>query len=234
MASDGDARAKLYAEIDPPRPAASACAKTISLALNVPLLAAIFALPFLEDALRASAPAWGYAATKFAGLPQLYGLVVVGCVLLPNLVKIWIGFGVTGKGRKKYGYKNPVHYASVDIHVEDVLRGGAVLSGGDVTVARKKLDDTVRYSCHQRADGNTTEWFPTFLTLALVGGVVYPASAAFWGVVWSISRVVWAAGYHTGNPIDRYGNPLGGMHWLATLGCIALSIGAASNMLKSA
>ena len=63
----------------------------------------------------------------------------------------------------------------------DHLSGGNVLSNGNVEVARKKLDDAVRYSCHQRADGNTSEWFPTFLTFALMGGVVYPASASFWG-----------------------------------------------------
>ena len=232
MGDQRDAREKLYAEIDPPPPSKSACARAVSLAVNVPLLAAIFAFPFVEDRLRAGA-GWGYNETKFGGLPQLYGLVVLCCVLLPNLVKTWIGFVVTGRGRKKYGYKNPVHYASVDIHVEDVLSGGKVLSGGNISVARKKLDDAVRYSCHQRVDGNTTEWFPTFLTFSLVGGIVYPASAAFWGLAWSVSRVVWACGYQNGNPIDRYKNPLGSVHWSATLGCIALSIGAASNLLGS-
>ena len=226
-----DARTKLYAEIDPPKPADGTCKKVSSITLNLTLLSAAFALPFVEDILRKQT--WGWTATKFAGLPQLYGLVILFCIVLPNFVLLYIGFGVTNAGRKKYGYKNPVHYASVDVHVEDVLSGGNVFSGGSVEVARKKLDDAVQYSCHQRTHGNTLEWFPTFLSLALFGGIVYPAAAAFWGLIWCISRVVWARGYSTGNPIDRYGHILGMAHWLAVVGCFALSIGAASNMLQN-
>ena len=198
------------------------------------LLGCVFALPFVEDVFRRSFVA-GYENSKFGGLPHLYGVTLICCVVLPSFVLLYIGFAVTGKGRKLYGYKNPVHYASVDIHVEDVLSGGNVMSNGNVEAARKKLDDAVKYSNHQRTHGNTLEWFSPFVMCALLGGVVYPISASFWGVVWSVSRVVWTKGYSTGNnPIDRYSNPLGMSHWFAFLGCIALTIGAASNLLGSA
>jgi hypothetical protein len=226
-----DERTKLYAEIDPPPPATSVCYKISSIVVNLVLLSCVFAFPFVEDILRKES-SWGYTPTKFAGLPQLYGLTVIFCIVVPNFVMIYIGFVVTGKGRKKYGYKNPVHYASVDIHVEDVLSGGKLMSNGSVETARRKLDDAVQYSCHQRTHGNTLEWLPTFWSLALIGGSVYPAAASFWGLLWSISRLIWTLGYSTGNPIDRYGNILGAGHWHAVLGCFALAIGAASNMLQ--
>ena len=161
MANEEDARAKIYATIDPPPAAKSTCSKgmlllllllsltllsfnyssstcthhqhsslpptlyssslflslslspslsqkVIALALNLPLLVGIFALPFVEDLVRKNAT-WGYKITTFGSLPQLYGLVVICCLILPNFVKLWVGFAITSKGRKKYGYKNPVH-----------------------------------------------------------------------------------------------------------------------------
>ena len=108
MANEEDARAKLYAEIDPPPPSKSTCEKVVLAALNLPLVGGIFSFPFVEDVLRSNAT-WGYKATAFGNLPQLYGLVIICCVILPNFVKLWVGFAITGKGRKTYGYKNPVH-----------------------------------------------------------------------------------------------------------------------------
>jgi hypothetical protein len=226
-----DERKKIYNEVDPPPQAKTTCQKVTMALIYIPLLVAVFAFPFVEDYLRNNT-SWGYKATKFAGFPQMYGLTIIFALVLPNFVLVYIGFAMTGKGRQTFGYKNPVHYASVDIHVEDVLSGGKVLSNGDLELSRKKLKSAVNYSCYQRTHGNTLEWFPTFLSLALFGGILYPAAAAFWGLLWSISRVVWARGYATGNPIDRYSHVLGTAHWLSTLGCFALAIGTASNLLQ--
>ena len=64
---------------------------------------------------------------------------------------------MVGSGRKLYGYKLPVMYASVDIHVQDVASGGNILSNGDLEKAKAALKQAVSYSCHQRVHHNALE-----------------------------------------------------------------------------
>ena len=44
-------------------------------------------------------------------------------------------------------------------------------------------------------------------------------------------RVAWAAGYTSGNPIDRYSNPLANLIWFGLIGVIATTVGLAIGLL---
>ena len=228
-------RKQLWSEVDPPRPKRSACAAAGNVAMHVATIAAMGLLPWVDDSLRGDPGAWGFAPTRIAGLPQIYGLVIVCCVLLPwAVVQVYIGFVVTHRARTSFNYYNPVHYASVDIHVEDVLQHGAVLSGGDEALARTMLDRATKYSCLQRTHGNSLETYPNVLVLGLIGGLEFPLTASVWGGLWSLSRVVWTWGYSSGVPISRYRNPLGVLHWDAIVGLLVAAIMVVIRLLQGA
>ena len=142
-----------------------------------------------------------------------------------------LAFTVVGMGRKRHGYKLPVMYAAVDMHIEDVVQGGAVLSGGDASLAQRKLEKAVAYSCHQRAHQNALETFPMFLTLSAAGGARYPIATAVHGACWLLGRIVWTRGYLSATPIKRYDNPLANLIWFSFFGVVATSTGLAIGLL---
>lgn len=197
--------APVYATVDPPAPDKSTCAKLVS-GLNMLFgLALIFALPFVEGLIR-KAWVWGYVATPSTfGVVRAYGLVLIFNAIVPVLfVQFFLAFFMVGKGRKAHGYKLPVIYSAVDIHVEDVAAEGALLSGGDVELARTKLTNAVRYNNHQRVHQNAMESFPFFLALSLLGGLRYPVAVSIHGLCWTVGRFIWTRGYVSGDPIARY------------------------------
>lgn len=231
MMSD-ERRAAVYASIDPkPNGAAAKRAKIGAVAVWLIGLALVFALPFVEDAIRKSGGSM-YSPAGPWGYDRMYGLVLIFNLVLPSLLtQLYLAFAVVGGGRKKYGYGLPVMYASVDMHVEDVLSGGGILSGGSADKAQRKLDAAVGYSCHQRAHHNALETLPMFLVLSAAGGVRYPLATAVHGLGWLVSRVTWTRGYLSGHPLQRYGNPFSNYIWVAFLGVIANTIGLAIGVL---
>ncbi len=198
-------RDAIYAAVDPP-PNMSKAVKVGSLIVHLVGLTVVIGGPFEEDAIRKWAT-WGYAASAW-GVPRFYGLVVLFNLVLPSLLtQLYLAFGVVGTGRKKHGYKLPVMYASVDVHVEDVISGGTILSGGSAELAQSKLNAAVAYSCHQRAHHNALESLPIFLALSAVGGLRYPLLTAIHGFGWTVARVAWTRGYLSGAPPRRRARP---------------------------
>ena len=132
---------EVYLQIDPPRPPSfnSIPHRTKGTAVILVSLFLCFGMPFFEPSFIQPHWAWGYEATGFAGLPRAYALVLLCNAVLPTFVMSYLAFGVVSQGRKKYGYKLPVMYASVDIHVLDVAAGGAILSDGNSMAAQQKL-----------------------------------------------------------------------------------------------
>ena len=120
---------------------------------------------------------------------------------------------MVGGGRREHGYKLPVMYAAVDIHIEDVVQHGRILSQGDAKLARAKLDKAVAYSCQQRTHGNALETLPMFFALSLLGGLRYPLASALHGLAWCAGRFFWTRGYMTATPIERYSSPLAILVW---------------------
>jgi len=59
------------------------------------------------------------------------------------------------------------------------------------------------FNCYQRAHQNTLENVPFFLVTLVLSGIVYPGCASVLGGIWILSRLVYSAGYYTGNPAYR-------------------------------
>ena len=162
---------EVYLQIDPPRPPSfnSIPHRTKGTAVILVSLFLCFGMPFFEPSFIQPHWAWGYEATGFAGLPRAYALVLLCNAVLPTFIMSYLAFGVVSQGRKKYGYKLPVMYASVDIHVLDVAAGGAILSDGNAVAAQQKLEAAAAYSTHQRAHHNALETLQLFLVLSSLG-----------------------------------------------------------------
>ncbi|KAI5476616.1 GATA-binding factor 6-B [Pseudohyphozyma bogoriensis] len=108
---------------------------------------------------------------------------------LPLAVATSTGFLVTyqvvlvSKLRKAAGIPYPNAYASHEQAEKDIK-------------AKK-------FNCAQRAHANTLEHLPYFLFSLLFSGLEYPRLAAGFGAAWIVGRVVYTAGYATGNPKAR-------------------------------
>lgn len=182
---------------------------------------------------------WGYVARRarpgqfhVPGVYPLYGLVLLVNVVLTTLLMVFfLGFYIVISGRHKYGYQLPTMYAATDIHALDVEAGGALLSGGDADRARARLATATKYNCAQRAHHQPLESYTSFVALSLLGGLRFPAVTAAWGLLWIAGRVVWARGYVSGTPGNRYRNKLAHGVWMSLMGVLFAAAGTAVGVL---
>ena len=187
-------RERLWREISPAQPEKTQVQKIVSLSVTLFLLSAIIALPFIESSIyEAGTWRWGYtlAVSGSLLLPRFFGLVIlINGVLCALFVQFYLAFGMVIIGRKKFGYKLPVMVPSVDMHIEDVLSKGKILSDGDEKLAREKLAAASGFACHQRVHHQALEGFQVFLAMSLIGGIRYPLSTSFHGLCWLFGRYV--------------------------------------------
>eukprot|EP00282_Hemiselmis_andersenii_P012007 CAMPEP_0114126432 /NCGR_PEP_ID=MMETSP0043_2-20121206/9829_1 /TAXON_ID=464988 /ORGANISM="Hemiselmis andersenii, Strain CCMP644" /LENGTH=183 /DNA_ID=CAMNT_0001219421 /DNA_START=67 /DNA_END=618 /DNA_ORIENTATION=+ len=128
-------------------------------------------------------------------IPKMYGALFITNAFMPSAVCLWMGFGIVGPARRKYGVNLPTMYA----------------------VSLKEGDDAYKFNCCQRAHHNTLETLPLFLISSFLGGIKHPLLCVCCGLLWCYSRVVWAKGYATGVPKSRY-SAFGARHvWTALL-----------------
>lgn len=106
-------------------------------------------------------------------LPSDYGYVLLAATttFFVNTYHV----SLTTKARKKSGLKYPVAYASKELADKD--------------------PNAYMFNCAQRAHANFTENLTPFLGALLVTGLRYPILAACLGGGWTLSRIVYAAGY---------------------------------------
>jgi glutathione S-transferase len=75
------------------------------------------------------------------------------------------------------------------------------------------------FNCVQRAHQNTIEYLPNALTCQMLMGLKFPVTAAAIGVAWTLGRLVYAAGYSTGDPSKRGpGSAVAGLAYLGLIG----------------
>nr|XP_011449764.1 microsomal glutathione S-transferase 3 [Crassostrea gigas] len=83
--------------------------------------------------------------------------------------------------------------------------------GYQVVSARKKFNvqypkmysEDDRFNCYQRAHQNTLEVFPIYLVLQIFSGIYAPRFSAVCGLIFVLGRLVYAAGYQSGDPKKR-------------------------------
>eukprot|EP01135_Chromosphaera_perkinsii_P007752 Nk52_evm41s967 gene=Nk52_evmTU41s967 len=129
-----------------------------------------------------------------------------GYVLLVGVlyffVLMWKGFQI-GKIRKKYNIAYPKMYD-------------------------EKCNE---FNCYQRAHQNSLEALPQFYFLLLTAGVKHPVYAAVFGLIYVISRIVYALGYYTGDPKNRVKGAFG---YIALLGLLFCTLNVSYSLLTSA
>lgn len=112
-------------------------------------------------------------------LPEGYGYVIF-VAIDSIIVNHWLAYKVV-KARKQYNVPYPIMY------VNDAKEGS----------------DGYKFNCIQRAHQNTLELQPAFLTFLLLGGLQHPRVAVGAGIIYTVGRIVYARGYHTGDPAKR-------------------------------
>jgi len=112
----------------------------------------------------------------------------------------WHGMRV-GPFRKKAKVPYPNHYASSE----------AIASCADPELKKNMY----LFNCAQRAHANFLENYSAFLPAMLIAGIAYPVGAAVTGVIWTISRYLYAVGYTRKDKNNGSGRLLGSGFWFA-------------------
>ncbi|KAA1468051.1 membrane-associated proteins in eicosanoid and glutathione metabolism [Dentipellis sp. KUC8613] len=79
------------------------------------------------------------------------------------------------------------------------------------------------FNCKQRAHQNTLENIPGVIVTTLIAGLNYPIIAAAACGIWTSSRIIYTAGYATGDPKKRNRGSYGTLALLALLGVASKS-----------
>lgn len=132
-------------------------------------------------------------------IPNEFGYVIL-TIVASMLMLIYLALKV-GKARKMYNVPYPTMYHQTNM----------------------------AYNCYQRAHQNTLEVYPQFLVLMLCAGIKYSCASSILGLIWIVSRIVYAHGYYTGDPAKRN---LGAFGYIGYFGLLGLSISTALSLLK--
>lgn len=127
----------------------------------------------------------------------MFGLVILVFVASIFMLQ-WLGFNVV-KARKKHDVQYPLMYSDKDN----------------------------MFNCIQRAHQNTLEVYPLFLCTLFIAGLFAPFIASIAGIIWIVSRVVYANGYYSGDPENRIKGAFGYIGLLTNLVltvCLAVSL----------
>jgi len=142
-----------------------------------------------------------------AGIPKLFGLVVLINGVTSGFVLLAIGFKPAA-ARKTLADKAK---KDGDEHAEERFSFPKLYAEGFSENAHK-------FNCLQRGHQHALETYTMFVSLSLLGGLTRPVTTALGGLIWCVSRTKYAAGYGTGDPQARYTHSFWGRHvWTSLL-----------------
>jgi glutathione S-transferase len=78
-------------------------------------------------------------------------------------------------------------------------------------VEQEASKDAMIFNCAQRAHQNTLENVPIVVLSTLISAIHYPIYAAVGCGIWSLSRILYTAGYSSGDPSRRRHGSLGSL-----------------------
>jgi glutathione S-transferase len=105
-------------------------------------------------------------------VPDNYGYVVIGTVVIPAITSMFVMGGAVMKSRKECDVQYPNLYATPGHH--------------------DKADEFNRV---QRGHQNFLEGLTSYTALSLIGGLAHPLSVAIGGVLYSVGSVLYQKGY---------------------------------------
>lgn len=159
------------------------------------------------------APIYG-SSSLLPFLPRAYGGVLLVNVVGSSLALIVLG-GKVGAARKQFIEKAK---KDGDNEAEARFSYPKLYAEGFSELAKK-------FNCVQRGHQQALETYPSFVALSLIAGIKYPVATMAGGLLWTVARFAWAAGYSTGEPSKRYDNLLAVGIWTSLFVQLAGAIG---------
>eukprot|EP00094_Tigriopus_californicus_P003026 TCALIF_02915-PA protein Name:"Similar to Mgst3 Microsomal glutathione S-transferase 3 (Mus musculus)" AED:0.03 eAED:0.08 QI:199/0.75/0.8/1/0.25/0.4/5/109/152 len=132
-----------------------------------------------------------------------YGYVILAGATSAFMV-MWKAIKV-GQARKAHNIKYPVMYSTEN--------------GGDNVFNCVQDQLSYDFAFKKRSHQNTLEVYPQFLFFLATGGISCPRFCAGAGLLWTISRIVYALGYSTGKPEKRMQGAFGYLGYFGLWGC---------------
>jgi glutathione S-transferase len=142
-------------------------------------------------------------------VPPNYGYVILSSVIGSGFVVSTYMGGAVMQARKKFQVPYPNLYATPGYH-----------------------KDADAFNRVQRGHQSYFELLPTFMILALIGGLKHPIASSVLSLVWSLGCVLFLVGYSDTNldvAMARYKKG-GGLKWIGFLGVIGLTISLCGDM----
>ena len=154
-------------------------------------------------------------------LPKAYGLVLIVNLILSGFLLIYLGVQV-GAARKAFQEK-----AEKDGDKDAEARYSYPKMYAEGFSTNAKL-----FNCVQRGHQHALETYTQFITLSAIGGITFPITTLIGGLLWFLSRILWAKGYKTGEPSKRYQNWIAYGIWTSIIIVMTSSLCTAAAILK--
>jgi glutathione S-transferase len=156
-------------------------------------------------------------AAPFALLPKAYSLVILVNVVATALVLVVLGLKVAS-ARSRFTEKAA---KNGDKEAEARFSYPKLYAEGFSTEAKL-------FNCVQRGHQQPFETYTQFVALSLIGGIRFPITVSFAGVIWILARFMWAEGYATGEPSRRYDSMISRGIWSSLIAVLASAVGVAA------
>lgn len=166
--------------------------------------------------IRPTLPALYSASSLLPFLPRAYAGVILVNGVGSAFTMITLGFKVAA-ARKKF----------IEKAKKDGDEDAEARYSYPKMYAEGFSENAKKFNCVQRGHQHALETYTTFLVLSLIGGIKYPIVSIAGGLLWHVSRFVWAEGYATGDPQNRYANFFGFGVWTSLLIQLSAAVGTA-------